>query len=123
MDNLEEFKKFARANSDIQELVSSNSKTWQQVYEQWFILGEDSFSRNETNNSNNNRDNKKNESTTESNTSDLTNQILKYIKGLNASNIQSTMNTVQKAINMFSTFNNKPSNQSKIDPLFKNREW
>lgn len=105
-----EFKEFVKKHPKLVQEVRTGKRTWQELYEDWYLLGEDDSSWNAFRNKN---DKKKDDAKS----SDFMSKILSSVKNLNVndfqnqiSNVGSTISTIQSVINQFQSF--KQPNQS-----------
>ncbi|XMB87047.1 spore coat protein YlbD [Mycoplasmatota bacterium WC44] len=113
--SIEEFREFVKNYPKLKFKVRDGERTWQNIYEEWSMLGEESF------------ENFKEEegilSSAES--QETLRSVLKYAQLINADNITKTLNTVQKVMQIFqglSSFTNNKTNvnvQDNRDPLFR----
>ena len=116
---LDEFKSFVRKYPGLKNDVRSGKATWQSIYEEWYLYGEDDSQwekykevTQESNQSAPATDKTKSEtkSTTTSNSSSATlsgtemmAQAFQYLQKMDMNKVQQTMTTVQK---FYSTFPN-----------------
>lgn len=105
---IDEFRNFVRKYPKIKEAVKNEDKTWQSLYEDWVMLGEDDNVWDiykETNKTNDLGNKKIDDLLTTSNIKN----IIEYIKKINPDSISKTLNTVQKVLQITQSFGNKPS--------------
>ena len=116
---LDEFKSFVRKYPGLKNDVRSGKATWQSIYEEWYLYGEDDSQwekykevTQESNQSAPATDKTKSEtkSTTTSNSSSATlsgtemmAQAFQYLQKMDMNKVQQTMTTVQKFIQHFQT--------------------
>ena len=116
---LDEFKSFVRKYPGLKNDVRSGKATWQSIYEEWYLYGEDDSQwekykevTQESNQSAPATDKTKSEtkSTTTSNSSSATlsgtemmAQAFQYLQKIDMNKVQQTMTTVQKFIQLFQT--------------------
>ncbi len=107
------FKKFAQSNPAIVQEVRSGKRTWQELYEDWHVLGEGHESWQEV--TEGAPVVKATEESTEEK-SDFLNQVLGYLKKMDMNQVQSQMNnlssalaTVQGLVGQFQSGSNKNS--------------
>lgn len=86
---MDEFREFVSNHEKIKEEVRNGKRTWQNIYEDWVILGESEFKEYKTQSKNT--------------TSDLLNndnvrKIVDYMKKINPDSISKTLNTIQKVL-------------------------
>ncbi len=96
---MEDFREFVNRYPKLREDVRERKRTWQDIYEEWVLYGEgDNFSQyreksnnieNKASNLNVNMDSVKN--------------MLNYIKKINPDDLNKTLNTVQKVIQIAQT--------------------
>lgn len=126
---LDEFKQFIKKHPLLKQEVLSKRKTWQELYEEFVLLGEEEF-----------ESYKKEESKTEeaketsakkdSSTEDLIKNIVGYVKKIDPDQVTKTVTSIQKVLELFSSFGAGASStalakKSTGDPLFDKRfdEW
>lgn len=126
---LDEFKQFIKKHPLLKQEVLSKRKTWQELYEEFVLLGEEEF-----------ESYKKEESKTEevketpakkdSSTEDLIKSIVGYVKKIDPDQVTKTVTSIQKVLELFSSFGAGASStalakKSTGDPLFDKRfdEW
>ena len=116
---LDEFTSFVRKYPGLKNDVRSGKATWQSIYEEWYLYGEDDSQwekykevTQESNQSAPATDKTKSEtkSTTTSNSSSATlsgtemmAQAFQYLQKMDMNKVQQTMTTVQKFIQLFQT--------------------
>lgn len=107
VSRMDEFRTFINKYPKIRTAVTSNKMSWQQVYENWVILGENDSIWNEY------RDNGKtiNQSGKLDELLSTTNikSIIEYVKKINPDTISKTLNTVQKVLQITQSFGSKPT--------------
>lgn len=86
-DNLENFKKFARANPTFASFIKDGTMTWQKFYELYDMYGEDSTIWNEY------KETKK---------SPTINEIVSIAKKIDVDKLQEGVNSLSKAVGLFS---------------------
>ena len=106
---MDEFRNFISRYPLVKQEVLNGNKTWQQIYEDWVLVGEqdsifDKYRNNQSlnNNSNNNlrldnilkSDNLKN--------------VWNYVKKINPDNVSKTLGTVQKVLQITQSFGSRP---------------
>ena len=103
---MEEFRDFVKRYPNVRSDVLNGKKTWQQIYEDWVLLGEqdsiwDKYRTNTQNTNNQMRldnllktDNLKN--------------VWNYVKKINPDNVSKTLGTVQKVLQITQSFGNRP---------------
>ena len=132
-EKLDEFKQFVKRHPLLKQEVLAKRKTWQQLYEEYVILGEDEFSafteekakEEVTEDSKETKPAKK-----DSSTEDLIKNIVGYVKKIDPDQITKTVTSIQKVLELFSSFGagaatSALAKKSTGDPLFDKRfdEW
>lgn len=105
MSRMDEFKTFISKYPKIKEDVINKTYTWQQIYENWIILGEDDlfFEKYKTNN-------QKTSNTLEDMLSQANlKSIINYVKNIDPDSINKTLNTIQKVLQITQSFGGKPT--------------
>ena len=109
---MEEFRAFVSKHPLLKEDVRNNKFTWQNVFEEWTLYGEDdeSWKKYEVQNESKIEDlpNETQETTnTQNNTVNLDSikSIMNYVQKINPDSLNKTLNTVQKVIQIAQTFN------------------
>ena len=126
---LDEFKEFVKRHPLLKQEVLSKKRTWQQLYEDYILLGEEAFEENkssETETKTEKEQTKKDSISTE----DLIKNIMTYVKKIDPDQVTKTVTSIQKVIELLSSFGLGASTQalgkkSTGDPLFDKRfdEW
>lgn len=100
---MDEFKEFVKKHPLIKEDVKNGTRTWQAIYEDFVILGEndDSFKKYKTKEETNNM------KIEDLLTSDNLKNIWGYIKKINPDSISKTLNTIQKVLQITQSFGGK----------------
>jgi len=123
---LEAFREFVSRHPSLRKEVLSGKKTWQNIYEDWVILGEENEIWNPYRNGNNasskNTNNTNNIDPDKTTLNDLKNMKLEdllsgdnlkniwgYIKKINPDNLSKTLNTVQKVLQITQSFGRSPT--------------
>ena len=110
---MEEFRVFVSKHPLLKDEVRNKKFTWQNVYEEWVLYGEDdeSWKRYEQVNINDSDNFESLENQTESQKSqettvnlDSIKSIMNYIQKINPDSLNKTLNTVQKVIQIAQTF-------------------
>lgn len=130
-EKLDEFKQFVKTHPLLKQEVMAKRKTWQELYEDYVILGSDAFSENDNANENNiKQDNTLKEEKKTSQTEDLVKSIVGYVKKIDPDQVTKTVTSIQKVIELFSSFGAGSAaaalgKKSTGDPLFDKRfdEW
>ncbi len=123
---LDEFKEFVKRHPLIKEEVYKKRKTWQELYEDFVILGEESY-KEETKNEEKNEEKKEKTSTQ---AEDVIKQIIGYVKKIDPDQVTKTVTSIQKVLELFGSFGagataGALAKKSTGDPLFDKRfdEW
>ena len=105
---MDEFREFVSKHPGIKEEVNKNNTTWQRVYENWVILGENDsmWSKYKTVNPLPSQSNNTIEDMLS--TTSLKNAF-NYIKKIDPDQISKTLNTVQKVLQITQSFGGKPT--------------
>lgn len=124
-EKLDEFKKFVKAHPLLKTEVSSKRKTWQELYEDFVLLGEDAFT--DDNNKANTEAKKVNSNNS---TEDLIKTIVGYVKKIDPDQVTKTVTSIQKVLELIGgigagSASGALAKKSTGDPLFDKRfdEW
>ena len=98
---MDEFRQFVKKYPKIRDDVISGKKTWQNIQEDWVILGEESDIWNIY------KDQKK--EINDFLSTDSIKNIMNYVKKINPDSISKTLNTVQKVLQISQSFNGRPN--------------
>lgn len=93
---MDEFRQFVKKYPKIRDDVINGKKTWQNIYEDWVILGEQSDIWNIY------KEPKK--ETNDFLSSDSIKNIMNYVKKINPDSISKTLNTIQKVLQISQSF-------------------
>ncbi len=118
MDNqLDEFKQFARKYPGLKYEVRSGKTTWQSIFEEWYLYGEEdsqwekykeipseTTASKETKASDEKSSHDSKSSTSTMSGTEMMTQALQYIQKMDMNKVQQTMGTVQKFIQLFQSF-------------------
>ena len=120
---LDEFKAFIKKHPLLKQDVISKKKTWQELYEDLVLLGEDGMV---TNTPSTEKKIEKKEGSTE----DLVKTIVSYVKKIDPDQVTKTVTSIQKVLELFGSFGASSTagalaKKSTGDPLFDKRfdEW
>ena len=103
-EKLDEFKQFVKSHPLLKQEVIAKRKTWQELYEDYVILGSEAF------NIDNNEKapvEAKEEAAIEkkpSQTEDLIKNIMGYVKKIDPDQVSKTVTSIQKVLELFSSF-------------------
>ena len=99
---MDEFRDFVSRYPKVRDDVISGKRTWQQIYEDWVILGE----KNEIWNgyARENRNSTEPKKLEDLITSDNLKTIVGYIKKINPDSLSKTLNTIQKVLQITQSF-------------------
>ena len=124
-EKLDEFKKFVKAHPLLKNEVQSKRKTWQELYEDFVILGESAFDEEEVKVSKT-KETKKEASSTE----DMIKTIIGYVKKIDPDQVTKTVTSIQKVLELIGSFgagsaSTALAKKSTGDPLFDKRfdDW
>ena len=123
-EKLDEFKKFVKAHPLLKNEVLSKRKTWQELYEDFVILGESDCDEEEVKVSIN-KETKKEASSTE----DMIKTIIGYVKKIDPDQVTKTVTSIQKVLELLGGLSGGTAGalakKSTGDPLFDKRfdEW
>ena len=126
-EKLDEFKGFIKRHPLLKVEVQSGRKTWQELYEDFVLLGEESYSDNKEEV----KEVKKEEIKSNSiNPENIINSVMGYVKKIDPDTITKTVTSIQKVIELFTSFGAGASStaltkKSTGDPLFDKRfdQW
>lgn len=115
---MEEFKAFVRNHPDIRKEVLSNEASWQSIYEDFVLLGENDERFRKYQTSSNPQENDRNRSSNIGSLfgvdkltglikSDNVKNVLSYVKKINPDKVSKTLNTVQKVLQITQSFSGK----------------
>lgn len=126
-ERLDEFKGFVKAHPLLKQEVYSKRKTWQQLYEEYVILGEEML---EDGNEEKKSKDSKGDDAKSSSTEDLIKTIVGYVKKLDPDSITKTVTSIQKVLELIGAIgaggaSGALAKKSTGDPLFDKRfdEW
>ena len=110
---MEEFRTFVSKHPLLRDEVRNNKFTWQNVYEEWVLYGEDDESwkkyeradqiKSENNNTVDETQSIENQTSSTVNL-DSIKSIMNYVQKINPDSLNKTLNTVQKVIQIAQTF-------------------
>jgi len=123
---LDEFKEFIKRHPLLKQDVLAKKRTWQELYEDYVLLGEEAFTDDAEVVEEAKAEVKKKESSTE----DLVKNIMGYVKKINPDQVTKTVTSIQKVLELIGSFGAGASStalakKSTGDPLFDKRfdEW
>ena len=121
---LDEFKEFVKKHPLMKLQVINKEKTWQQLYEDFCILGEEAFDEPKETIEKTEEDKKP------SQTEDLIKSIMGYVKKIDPDQVTKTVTSIQKVLELFGGFSGAAAGsalakKSTGDPLFDKRfdDW
>lgn len=127
-EKLDEFKQFVKKHPLLKQEVMSKKKTWQELYEDYVILGNEAFD--DDNDSLANEKTEIKEEKKSSQTEDLIKSIVSYVKKIDPDQVTKTVTSIQKVLELFASFGAGSAattlgKKSTGDPLFDKRfdEW
>lgn len=114
---IDEFRSFVLRYPKIKDEVASGNTTWQRMYEDWVILGEDDPKWNNyvgggsTEKANHPNETGKPKANTieELLSSTSLKNVMNYVKKIDPDSISKTLNTVQKVLQITQSFSNRPT--------------
>lgn len=122
---LDEFKEFVKRHPLLKGMVQSKQKTWQELYEDYCILGESAFPEEEKK-----EEPKKEVAKSSSSTEDLIKTVVGYVKKIDPDQVTKTVTSIQKVLELFGGIGGAAAGsalakKSTGDPLFDKRfdEW
>lgn len=122
---LDEFKEFVKRHPLLKGMVQSKQKTWQELYEDYCILGESAFPEEEKK-----EEPKKDVAKSSSSTEDLIKTVVGYVKKIDPDQVTKTVTSIQKVLELFGGIGGAAAGsalakKSTGDPLFDKRfdEW
>ena len=126
-EKLDEFKEFVKKHPLMKLQVLNREKTWQELYEDFCILGEDSIIETKTEEI---KTETKEETKTKSPTEDIVKTIMGYVKKIDPDQVTKTVTSIQKVLELFGGFSGAAAGsalakKSTGDPLFDKRfdDW
>ena len=124
---LDEFKEFVKKHPLMKLQVLNKEKTWQQLYEDFCILGEEAFGENENIEE---VKEKVTETKKSSQTEDMIKSIMGYVKKIDPDQVTKTVTSIQKVLELFGGLGGAAAGsalakKSTGDPLFDKRfdDW
>lgn len=125
---LDEFKEFVKRHPLLKGMVQSKQKTWQELYEDYCILGESAFPEEEKKEET--KEETKKETKSSSSTEDLIKTVVGYVKKIDPDQVTKTVTSIQKVLELFGGIGGAAAGsalakKSTGDPLFDKRfdEW
>lgn len=129
---LDEFKEFVRRHPLLKAEVDKKNKTWQQIYEDYVLLGEteifDKYKNKETVASQTTT--ASTDVTKKSSTEDIVKTVIGYVKKIDPDQVTKTVTSIQKVLELLGSFGagatvSAVAKKSTGDPLFDRKfdEW
>ncbi len=118
--NMERFKEYIKRNPNLKNEVIAKKKTWQELYEEFILIGDDS----KTAEPESPRTDSKSSDTTQ-----MIKNVIGYVKKIDPDQITKTVTSIQKVIELLASFGAGASvasaSKSTLDPLFDRKfdEW
>ena len=117
---MNEFREFVKKIPLIRDEVNSGSKTWQMIYEEWVIYGEedskwDKYKTVEKKETKDNRDTSLNFQNVK--------KVFEYAKNINPDNLNKTLNNVQKVIQIAQTVSGNKSISAPVASASAFSDW
>ena len=130
---MDEFREFVGRYPKIRDDVRSGKRTWQNIYEEWAIYGEndnqwqqyitgDNNNQNNINNNQNNFNNNQNRQQSQS-LGDSVKNIVSYIQKINPDSLNRTLGTVQKVVQIAQSFGSRSNPTSGLMGSVYNDWW
>ena len=111
VSRMDEFRKFVSLHPKLKDEVRSGKRTWQNIYEEWVLYGENDPQwqqyRTDPQNQQQSQQNP-NYNNPQSITDSLKN-IISYVQKINPDSLNRTLNTIQKVIQIAQTFGSRPN--------------
>lgn len=127
---LDEFKQFVKRHPLLKGQVASKQTTWQQLYEDYCILGEEAFEDSKEDVKEEKEEKKSSTKTSSSSTEDLIKTVVGYVKKIDPDQVTKTVTSIQKVLELFGGLGGAAAGsalakKSTGDPLFDKRfdEW
>lgn len=134
---VDEFKEFVRRHPLLKTEVESKKKTWQNIYEDYVLLGEsnDFFAKYKSEEKIEVKDSAKEPDTASTDkkysTEEMVKKVLGYVKKINPDTVTKTVTSIQKVMELMGSFGGGATasavaaKKSTLDPLFDRRfdEW
>lgn len=95
--SIQQFKEFVKENPQLIKEVRSGKATWQELYEDWYLLGEED-SRWDSYREGTNRSQKNNESEKKEKSSDWMSKIMNTVKNMDQEQLQGQIGNISQAI-------------------------
>ena len=99
---MEEFRAFVSSHEKIKEEVRNGNRTWQNIYEEWVILGEENPEWDKYKSDTDKKVVSQNGNNLSINMDSVKN-VIGYIKKINPDDLNKTLNTLQKVIQIAQT--------------------
>lgn len=107
---MDEFRAFVSRHPTLRDEVRSGKRTWQNIYEEWVLYGEQDTQWQQYHNGSNPQ--YQNSQPQNMSLMDSVRNIFGYIQRINPDSLNNTLNTVQKAIQIFQTIGSRSSKNS-----------
>ena len=120
---MDEFKAFVRKNPSLKNDVIQKKRTWQDIYEEFVIMGDSTVV------SQVKEEVKKTTSEKTIQTEDMIKNVLGYIKKIDPDQVTKTVTSIQKVLELLGSFGAgatvSAASKSTLDPLFDRKfdEW
>ncbi|MDE5867934.1 MAG: YlbD family protein [Anaeroplasmataceae bacterium] len=125
---LDEFKEFVKKHPLIKGMVDSKQKTWQELFEDYCMLGEEAFPEEQVKEET--AVEVKKETKSSGATEDLIKTVVGYVKKIDPDQVTKTVTSIQKVLELFGGIGGAATGsalakKSTGDPLFDKRfdEW
>lgn len=111
---MEEFRSFVSKHPEVRNNVLNGKLTWQQIYEDWVLFGEESniweFNKESTPKKEETKKAPQTKKLEDFFSNDNLKTIVGYLKKINPDTLSKTLNTVQKVLQITQSFGGSPSN-------------
>ena len=116
---MNEFREFVRKYPLLKETVHNGQNTWQTIYEEWVLYGEDDrwnqYLQRETK--------KENEQKTNNLSFNGVKKVFDYAKNINPDNLNKTLNNVQKVIQIAQTVSGNKTISAPVNAVSTFSDW
>ena len=125
---MDEFRDFVGRYPKIRDDVRSGKRTWQNIYEEWVIYGENDqqwlkYTENDTASGQTTNMGQGKNPTTQPSLNDSIKNIVSYVQKINPNSLNRTLNTVQKIVQIAQSFGGKSNVQTNYMNSAYNDWW
>lgn len=112
---MDEFREFVKKYPLLREAVKNNNSSWQKIYEEWVLYGDDDRWTQYANDT----------SKTKTNNFDFNNvkKVFDYAKKINPDNLNKTLNNVQKVIQIAQTVGGNKAISTPVNAVSTFSDW